>query len=157
MPPRKNSSVPAPNPENLLMIVGQLLEATKVATEGIKSLSIETRSNATAIITAAKTLEMVEETVNQLNKLVRTNADNLVYRVDNLSYKMDANSQLIRDLEDAGADLKKEASALKDQIDGLGQHNTRISTVSNTLWYIVIFVAWLITTGIALFAALKGK
>lgn len=151
MPARKSTDlVKDPSLKSILVVVGQLLEATKAASEGIKSLSAEVRSNATAIITAAKTLEVVEETVCQLNDIVRTNPDSLMHTVEQ-------QSRLVDDLDKAHASLNKAVTELTTSVNSLRQSRVEFNTMGNVVYYVIIVTAWLATTGIALYAVVRGK
>lgn len=139
-------------PDNLMLIVGQLLEATKAASDGLKSMSQEVQSNAKAIIAASKTLEQVEETLEELDEIIRdtTNAANLV------SITQKHGDDLVT-LHAAVTDLKGVVETLKAQVGSLGTNQAAATTTKNTLMWIAAGVAWAVTTGIALYAALNGK
>jgi len=135
------------SPENLLMIVGQLLEATKAASDGLKSLSLEVRNNASAIISAAKTLEFVEKTISELNAVVRANADSLVSQTAE-------NAAAIEDLQTGKAELDKAVDELQQMVDTLGVDRVKADHSRDLVWKIIYGAAWAITTGIAVYAAL---
>jgi methyl-accepting chemotaxis protein len=139
-------------PDNLMLIVGQLLEATKAASDGLKSMSQEVQSNAKAIIAASKTLEQVEDTLEELDEIIRdtTNASNLV------SITQKHGADLVT-LHAAVTDLKGVVETLKVQVGTLGTTQVAATTTKNTLAWIAAGLAWAVTTGIALYAALNGK
>lgn len=139
-----------PIPESLMMIVGQLLEATKVASEGIKSLSNEVRANATAILVAVKTLEMVEETVGQLNDLVRGDPQSLVRKTDRID-------QLTADLQKGLADLRAAMTQIHGQVQNLDQHKAKVTDYGTMILYVILAISWLVNTAIAVWAATKSK
>ncbi len=143
---------PAKVPDNLMIIVGQLLEATKAASEGLKSVSLEVQSNAKVIITASKTLEMVEEKVSELDEIIRdsTNKGNLVAVTQTHA------AELVL-LHTAVTELKTAVETLRGEIGKLGLTDVKAETTRNHLWLTLGFVGWLVTTAIALFAAFNGK
>jgi hypothetical protein len=76
MPPPKGHGA------DVMMLIGQLLEATQAASEGLKNTNLEIQANGKALIAAAKTLEIIAETVAELDRLVRTgNGDSIITRI----------------------------------------------------------------------------
>jgi hypothetical protein len=72
MPPtRKDSGAD----DNLMLIIGQLLEATKAASEGLKSISQEVRTNAEAVIGSVRAIDALEKSVRQISSLVHDSAN----------------------------------------------------------------------------------
>lgn len=138
--------------DNLMLIVGQLLEATKAASDGLKSMSQEVQSNAKAIIAASKTLEKVEGDLEQLDEIIRdsTNSGNLV------AVTIGHTTQLAT-LHLAVIELRATIDGLKAQMGSLGSTQARMTTTKEVLVYIGVGVAWFVTTAIAVYAALQGK
>jgi len=143
---------PAKIPDNLMLIVGQLLEATKAASEGLKSMSQEVQSNAKVIIAASKTIEMVEDKVSELDRIIRdsTNAGNLV------AITQTHTSELVT-LHTAVKELKVVVEILKTEIGKLGIVDMKASDNSDKAWATIKFIGYAITTAIALYAAFNGK
>lgn len=154
MPPAKN-----PLPDNLMIIIGQLLEATKAASDGLKSMSIEVQSNAKAIIAASKTLEMVEEKLAELADLVddAANPNSLAQVSGRHTNELAELRKAISDLKDALLKLGTEMSVLGTTVNSLKQDGAQLSTTKDTVWSVIKFVGWLVTTAIALYAAFNGK
>lgn len=141
-----------PAATDLMLIVGQLLEATKAASDGLKSMSSEVQSNAKAIIAASKTLEKVEEKLEELDEIIRdsTNQGNLLTVTQGHTTQLSA-------LHLAVQELKTAIEAVKTQMGLLGTNHARLSSAKATVWEIAKVVGWVATTAIALYAALNGK
>src|SRR4029077_15445062 len=148
MPAKRN---PGSGEENLQLVIGQLVEATRASSEGIKGLSIEVRHNATAIITAAKTLEIIEDAVSQLNIIVRTGNGRPSLVADAAD-----KARLIADLDKTMTALEAEVLSLRNEIGGLSHDRSRLLGVSAVVWRFIVGVAWCVTTAIAFYAAFKG-
>lgn len=141
-----------PAANDLMLIVGQLLEATKAASDGLKSMSAEVQSNAKAIIAAVKTLEKVEETVAELDEIIRdsTNQGNLVGVTQGHTVQ-------ITGLHAAVGELKKTLDDLKEQMGTLDNNHAKIFSAKAAIWEVAKILGWIVTTGIAVYAALNGK
>lgn len=152
--PNRHEHQPTPPrvPENLSLMLGRLIEATQTATDGLRSLSQEQRQNQNALLTAVSTIEVLERTVHELDQLVRTgtgpNADSLIMRVAANGSEVARLLTLIERLERAGA-------ALRAEVDALAAHSHRAIGMKTSVVYTILIVGWLLTTGIALYAALK--
>jgi prefoldin subunit 5 len=133
--------------DSLLLIIGQLLEATKAASEGIKGLNGEMRTIATTLATTVATLQAVETAYKNLERLVHDDADSLVTRTA-------VHEDALRTLHAAVEELRKKAQALQTAVDSVD--TDRVVAKSNRAWlaWAVGGVAWAVTTGIALYAAL---
>lgn len=138
--------------DNLMLIVGQLLEATKAASDGLKSMSAEVQSNAKAIIAASKTLEKVEDKLEELDEIIRdsTNQGNLVTLTGQHTNQLAV-------LHAAVAELKTATDLLKTQMGTLGNTHTRIASTKETIWTVLKFLGWIVTTAVAVYAAVNGK
>jgi hypothetical protein len=142
--------------DNLMLIIGQLLEATKAAAEGLKSVSAEVQGNAKAIIAVSQTVKMVETTITDLKKIVSdaTHPGNLV--VMTAGHATD-----IKALKEALAELEKSVEALKTGFTGLNfaqvQATAEKKTNKEWLWEGAKVVGWIVTTVVALYAAFAGK
>lgn len=138
--------------DDLMLIVGQLLEATKAASDGLKSMSVEVQSNAKAIIAAVKTLEKVEETVSELDEIVRDSINQ-----GNLVGVTQGHTVQITGLHAALGDLKKSLDDLKAQVGTLGHSDVKLRSAKDTVWAVVKFLGWIATTVVAVYAAANGK
>lgn len=136
--------------ENLLMIVGQLLEATKAASDGIKSLNSESRQNAQAVLAAAKTLEMVEDLVSDLNRVVRTGngVPSLVSQVSALRVELEAVKEKVKK---QGGDHDE----LRKQVDGLDEAKHAVLGMKSGVVWVVGVVVWLATMALSIYGAFK--
>lgn len=129
----------------ILVIIGQLLEATKTASESIKALSYDVSQNSRLMISTSSTLEIIERTVTELNRVVRTGDGK---HTDSLVHKTQDNIDRIDDLERA-------VCKLQSDIDGYRKSRERILGAGDTAKWIVIGGAWLVTTIIAAYGAMK--
>src|SRR4051812_1881994 len=130
--------------DNILLVIGQLLEANKAAADGIKNLNNEVRQNSVAVIAAAKTLEILEQAVSQLNVVVRTGNGR------------DSLQAVVSNLTQSTAALQTHVQQVQDQLDGLHQAKHQQKGAAWVGWAVLVVVSWSITTGIALYGALKG-
>lgn len=138
--------------DHIMLIVGQLLEATKAASDGIKGLSVEAQTNAKAIIAASKTIEMLEEKVAELDKVVRdsTNAANLVGTAQ-------TQALAVARIDGILVDVKKDLERLSEQVEAIGSHRANVNAQGQLLVRIGLGAAWLVTTGIAVWAVVAGR
>lgn len=132
------------HPDNLMLVVGQLLEATKAASEGLKSLSQEVQGSAKAIIAMAKTVEVLEDKVAEIEKIVHdsTHSGNLV----NLATLHG------KDIES----LRLAVDSMRATLTTLGVTQHRSSSTRQTLLVVGQIAAWTVATGIALYGALAN-
>ena len=140
--------------DNLMLIVGQLMEAAKAASEGLKSLGQEMKDNSTTIAGAQLTIEQLDKAVMALEHLVSgsDNKDSLILR----SY---AHAAALEDLTAALKDLSKAVDDLESQISSVSSNQTN----NKAKWYgaskatliIGAIVGWVITTVIAVYAAVS--
>lgn len=138
--------------DNILIIVGQLLEATKAASDGLKSMSIEVQTNAKAIITAATTLSMVSDQVSQLDKIIRDSTHS-----GNLLSTTSGHAAAISALHAAVEELRSEVENLQAEVGHLGVGHTQQAAARNVLWDAAVVLGWVFTTAVALYAAFRGK
>jgi DNA repair ATPase RecN len=150
---------PAVETDNLMLIIGQLLEATKAASEGLKSVGAEVQNNAKAIIAAIKTLEQVEEKLGDLDKIVQdhSNPNNLINVTRGHTDQINAINSGISDLHTLVKELKDAMKSLSTQVGTLDQGQASITSAKNVVWETAKVVAWVVTTAIALYAAMSGK
>jgi archaellum component FlaC len=142
-------------PPDLMLIVGQLLEATKAAAEGLKSVSVEVQGNAKAIIAVSKTIETMETQLAELNRLV---AD--VGQPGNLVFVTAGHSTDITALKTSVKELERALETLKTTVAKLNNDHVQVSTSQKVTNKHVIFavkiLGWVITTGIAIYAAIAA-
>ncbi len=142
--PRKAADVP----DNLMLLVGQLLEATKAASDGLKAMSTEVQSNARAIIAAATTLKTVESQIGQLEQLVRASASGgLVGSVAEIRI-------IVTNVQGDVAKLTEAVEALQTSTASVG---STVTSARSAALVVANIVAWAATTAIAVYAAVNGK
>lgn len=144
----KNPNPPNPTGDNLMLMVGQLLEATKAASEGLKSISREVQRNSKAIAAAANTLETLSQNVDQLDNLVQssTNDNNLIAVTKKLNDEIAAYRGDIETITRTITELRMQVSTITDAY----ARNNAVSEYSQNL---IKFVGWAIATAIACWAA----
>lgn len=137
---------------NILLVVGQLLEATKAASEGIKSVSQEVRQHSNAIVTTAKSLETLERAVMELDRIVRiggtTHTEALVHRVAD-------HASVLEQLRDAMRELRTAVGELREQVDGYDHSRDRAMGAASMLRWAAVVIFQLVTLLIAVKAAQK--
>lgn len=137
--------------DNILVIVGRLLEATKAASDGIKTLSDESKTNSASVQAAQQAISSIQRTVIELDRIVRTgNGDSLVTQI---KLAVDEQTRQREDLDD----LTSTVEAHTKRLDTIDQQNAGAAGGHKIIWYIVAGVGWIITTIIALYGALHGK
>lgn len=183
MPPPKGTSASLPpqiQGQDLLLVIGQLLEANKQQAEDIKTLTSEVRQYATTVVAAAKTLEIIERTVGALDRVVRVgNGD------ESLVSKVNGNTKLVKELEQRvtvststvvrnateannmqaaittlgrrADDMDTKVEDIDDRVARHDNNATHTMGMTNTLLWVGSILAWVVTTGVALYAAFKDK
>ncbi len=138
----------ASSPDTMLLI-GQLLEAAKAAGDGLKTLGAEIQTNGKALIAAVKTIELVEETVAALDRLVRTgNGDSIVTRLAILRTEVTELTTQLGDLEDRVRTVSTLLTSLDETRQRLNAGGAAAKSLAQA-------VAWVVATGIAVYAAVK--
>lgn len=138
-------------PQNLVLIVGQLLEATKAAADGVKSLSSDTRQNTIAIIKAAQTLELTEKLVLEINSIVRTGTASSPSLLAAITLHS-------RELEEVNVKLRQIVSDVEDgetRLNALDRSQQQAVGATTVIWYVVIALFQLVTLGVAIYAISK--
>lgn len=161
--PRK--STPDGIPDNVLLIIGKLLEATKAASDGLKAVSVEVQSNARAVIAASTTLKTVEAHVEQLDEIIRKPGSGLVADVGSASANLLSLTTGVSELRDqvneTVAALREAIDALKHDVDALTTTTAAVrgDVKSHRAAAVAVAkaVAWMATTVIAIYAAVNGK
>lgn len=136
--------------DNLMLMLGQVIESSKAASEGLKTLGGEVQANAKSILSVMHGLSTLQENVAQLERIIRhaENPANLVGAVgvhgaDLVTVKL-AVAELHKVIDNISAAVKR-MDSVHDKASGAG----------TTLWWVGLGAAWATTTGIALYAALK--
>ncbi len=137
--------------QDVMLLIGQLLEAAKAAGDGLKSTNLEIQANGKALIAAVKTLELIEETVADLDRLVRTgNGDSIVTRLAVLRAE-------VTDLQGQITALEARVHSVHTILGSFDGDRTRFMTGKTILLTLAGLLAWLLTTGISVYAAVYGK
>lgn len=147
---------PDPTSDNLMLIIGQLLEATKAAAEGLKSVSAEVQGNAKAIIAVSQTVKLVESTIGELRKIVSDAS-----HPGNLVFMTAGHAADIRAVKETLAGLEESVEALKTAVGAVGTAQTQAAIERRThkewVWEGAKVVGWIATTVIAVLALFAGK
>ena len=137
--------------QDVMLLIGQLLEEAKAASDGLKSTNAEIQANGKALIATVKTLELVGETVAELDRLVRTgNGDSVITRLAILQIA-------VTDLQAQVVALETRVRVAGEKMADLSKDQDRRDAGKNAVWEIAKVVAWVATTGIAVYAAIWGK
>mgnify|MGYP005850200429 CR=1 FL=1 len=138
--------------DNILVIVGRLLEATKAASDGIKILSDEAKAMSSSLQVAQQVITNNQQILQALDRIVRTGngEESLVTRLKLLSENFQSH---LEDVEDMNSNLE----ALTKRVAALEKHHVTSGAKMNIIWWIVTGVGWVVTTAIALYGALHGK
>lgn len=137
---------------DLVLIVGQLLEATKAASSGLRAINAETRQNSQAIIRAAQTLEITEKLVIELNRIVRLGSDSgpsLMMAVHTLTKTVNEQTRHI-------ARIRQELGEGETRMNAFDRYNERSVGMRRALEIGGILIFNLLTLGVALYAALRS-
>lgn len=143
--------------ENILVIVGRLLAATEAASDGLKVLSEETKQNSAGVLAVKTAVEGIQQTVAELDRLVRTGTVGGVALVTQVKLNSDAVAQLRQDHGQLEATVNEQGDSIAELEKGNVTAAASHTSAKSVILYVVGVVAWAITTGIALYAALKGK
>lgn len=143
---------PIEHATDLSIVIGQLLEATTAASDGLKTISSEVQKHAQAVVTAVRTLEMVEEHVREIDNIVQnpTNSDNLVRAVQD-------HSEQLKQLKDSVQQLRTTVRKLAKSMGVLQDNDVRETASRATLVFVAKIVAWIICTFLAVWAGLQTK
>jgi len=149
----------AADTDNLMIIIGQLLEATKAASEGLKCVGAEVNSNAKAIIAAVKTLEQLEAKLANLDRVIQDNANsaNLVNVTRGHTEQIAGVRDDVKDTHALMAELRQSLASLASHVGTLDRGQDSIKSTKNAIWEIAKFGGWIITTAVAFYAVVSGK
>jgi hypothetical protein len=138
----------------MLLVVGQLLEATKAASEGLKAIGGEVRQQSSSLLLAARTVEVIERTVADLVRVVRTGDPD---HTASLIYKVATNDRRITDLEEQFPELRTEFRQLLERVRVFDSGHDRLSGAGKALVLVAIALFNLLTLLVAIYAAMKGN
>lgn len=141
---------PAAN-HDVMLLIGQLLEATKAASEAIKETSNEVQGNAKAIIATAKTLEKVEDMVGSLDEIIRDIAN-----PNNLVTVTQAHATKLSTLADQLVQFRADLDRLRDSVASINKADDQTKSVATAVWGALKVSAWVLTTAIAAYAAVSS-
>lgn len=140
-----------PHSTDVMLLIGQLLAAAQAASDGLKSNSAEIQSNGKAIIAAVRTLELIEETVGELDRLIRTgNGDSLLTRFAVLKAE-------VTELHTQMTELSDLVQMTVGQIQTIHGDHRGAAGGRKVVIEILKAVGWVLTTAIAVYAAVKGS
>ena len=138
-----------------MVIVGQLMEATKAASDGLKSVSAEVQNNVRTIIAAVTTLEAVEVRCKEIDDIIRgtLNANNIVKMSQQHTDQLVLLHASVQSLHTMVTTLKADIAKLDTTANAA---NTKARTTKDVIWTFLLFFGWLVTTAIAVFAAFNS-
>lgn len=111
--PRHDYDARAEN--NLLVLVGQLLEANKATTEVVKSLSADVKQHSHAMVTMVHTVEALERSYAKLDRIIHTGDNPVLQRIAE-------QANLLSHMREAIDDLHEAADETRRQVDEIGDH-----------------------------------
>lgn len=138
------------NDADLMLMIGQLVEGAKAASEGIRSLGSEVRANATAVITAMHTVTTLQDSLAQLDRIVR-DAEN----PHHLMGVVGTHGLDLATLKHAVSDMRTTIEKMQTAVNQLNAGQYESTGMRTTLWYLIVGVGWALTTGVAIYAAVK--
>lgn len=136
---------------DLVLIVGQLLEATKAGADGLKGISVETRQNSLAILKAAQTLEITEKLVNELHRVIHIGNES----GQSLVTMVSANNKELERLNKVVSKICDELDDGEKRMDDFDRTHSRTAGLTDAVKIGLIAVFNLITLGVALYAAFR--
>lgn len=139
-----------PNDAHLLLIIGQLMEATKAAADSLRELGQETAANTAAHNALQRAITSVENVTNRLHTVVFGGPGETGLVRDTLAQ----NQKLLAITEDVRS-TEEAIRCLKDQ---LGTYNTtQAASQSRTAfaWRLTEIAAWIVTTAVAVYTVIK--
>lgn len=145
-PPAADERAPARTPDQILLLVGQLLEMARGTTAAIKGISDEGRRQAAVLLELVQTTETLESRVDDLDALVLNGAPR--YQ-QSLAFRVAA-------LEDATARDRQALAEVRAAQDQANQARDRAIGAGTTLRYAAIVLFQLITLLVAVYAVLRG-
>lgn len=139
--------------DNLVLVVGQLLEATKATAESLRHISDEVNGHTVTMGTIAQALETIDEAIEKIDNLVHdaANPHNLLATTNTHGANIDALRQGLQDQRDALVALKK---TVDDLVLSKTVNVTAASHVSKLVVGALKFLAWVVGISIAVYAAI---
>jgi hypothetical protein len=132
--------------DDVLLLMGQLLELVQGASESFRTSSGEITAQAVRVEKVTRALEALEAAVRELNRIVLTGDD----KDPSLRHRVGTHAE----------EIKEFARALKDlsgQITAYDRRHNQAVGAGQTLLYLVIGTFQLATLGIAVYAAMRGN
>lgn len=145
--------MPAAKPdEHFSVLIGQLLATVENTATMLENLRQESRDNSQKIVAAVTTLEVVQQTVAELVKVVKdgNGQESLVSQVHALQHEF-GHRRL--ELDTHQAQLKQHDT----QLDTLQSAHTQSGARLGMATALVLFLGWLVTTAIALYGAVGSR
>lgn len=136
--------------DDVLIILGQLLEATKATSDGLKSISLEVQNNAKNLATVEANIEFIETRLADLEAMVSGDMSE-----SGLNIKTVTHANLINDLTKSIAELKTSAGNIRADLNRVGMEHVRTKTRKDMINQIGLWLGWVVTSAIALYAALR--
>lgn len=136
--------------DNVYIVVGRLLEATKAASEGIKGISEEIHHQAETVLTTVKALESLENQVEQLEFIVRGNGND-----EALTKQLSQIKEYCQNMATAIKSLEETKRFLRQRVESLDQTHAHYLGAKNAIWWLLGVLAWLMTTCISLYSAFR--
>lgn len=138
---------------DVLLLVGQLLESTKAATEGIKSLSGEVTSNSRTILAMAHTLKTLERSYEALDQVVREGESGQHTVVRRLA----SHQNTLRALNEAITEMRAATEAMRARFADIDTGRNQLAGAWKGITLIAVILVQTLTLIAALYAALTGK
>jgi len=160
--------------QNHDFLLGELLAATRATKDALSELAADQKDQSKALATCTTTLDHVVRTVENLSHLVKHkdgNGDSLLTRVRLIEEGLVKIGEVLAEGNATFDDLVrresleaviKSAAELASRVESLENNASELNTAHNRVlggWAVVLWIGgglgWLITTGLALYAALK--
>ena len=141
--------------DNIMVIVGRLLEATQAASDGIKALCEETKQNAATAQAAQQAIASLTLVVAELDRIVRSGQG--LPLMMQVRLNTEAMERMRNDHDDLAETVDTDHDGLKSRVAELEKYKAIDSGGHNVVWRVAQAVAWVITAAIAIYAAYKSK
>lgn len=135
---------------DIVLLVGQLLEATTAAADGLKTIGTEVRRNSATIVSTAQKLKTLHDTVQQLDRVLRGSGGH-----ESLLGQMHTNNRMLEDVKSAITAVQEETADLRAAVDDVKHVQAQITGGKTMLFIVIGGLTWLVTTLIALYAAFR--
>lgn len=141
---------PASTSKDVSLLIGQLVEASQAATDGLRLLNRDLHDHNRFVAALAKTVEVLQTTVNELDRLVRTGNGEAV-----LTQLAVLRRDLVN-LRESVEGLQIQLTDLRNTLTDLSHSSLGSTARHHLLLELGKVVAWLVTTAIAAVAAVRG-